>query len=82
MMFAKMATLAVFKTKVFWNKGYDVIIYVYEVINNVLSLEDVVIRPNFGYSSISMREVIIPSIFQGFGLEIFFEGGLGSSSII
>ena len=31
MMLAKMATLGLLKTKVFRNKGYDVIIYVYDV---------------------------------------------------
>ena len=32
-MLAKMATLDLLKTKVFRNKGYDVIIFVYDVIN-------------------------------------------------
>ena len=37
MMSAKMATLGFFKINVFRNKGYDVIISVYEVINKSLS---------------------------------------------
>ena len=36
-MSAKLATLGPLKIKVFWNKGYDVIIYVYEVTNQILS---------------------------------------------
>ena len=67
MMSAKMATPLLLKIKVFWNKGYDVIIYVYDVTNKILSRDsnyivDVVIWPKFGNSSISMREVIITSI--------------------
>ena len=31
MMSAKLATLGLLKTNVFWNKGYDVIIFVYDV---------------------------------------------------
>ena len=37
MMSAKMATLGLLKIKVFRNKGYDVIISVYDVINKNLS---------------------------------------------
>ena len=66
-MSAKMATLGLLKIKVFWNKGYDVTIPVYEVINKNLLRDsnyivDVVKWPKFGNSSTSMREVIIPSI--------------------
>ena len=35
MMSAKMATLGLLKIKVFWSKGYDVIISVHEVTKNV-----------------------------------------------
>ena len=71
MMSAKMATLGFLKVKVFWNKGYHVIIPVYEVINKKLSRDsnyivDVVMWPKFGNSSTSMREVIITSILKGF----------------
>ena len=64
---AKMATLDLLKIKVFWNKGYDVIISVHDVTNKILSRDsnyivDVVMWPKFGNSSISMREVIITSI--------------------
>ena len=37
MMSAKMATLGLLKIKVFRNKGYDVIISVYDVLNKNLS---------------------------------------------
>ena len=39
MMSAKIATLDLLKIKVFWNKGYDVIIFVHDVINKTLSRE-------------------------------------------
>ena len=62
-----MATLGLLKIKIFWNKGYDVIIFVYDVINKNLSRDsyyivDVVLWPKFGNSSTSMKEVIITSI--------------------
>ena len=67
MMSAKMATPGLRKIKVFWKKGYDVIIFVNDVTNKILSRDsnyivDVVMWPKFGNSSISMREVIITSI--------------------
>ena len=62
---AKLATPGL--KKVFRNKGYRVIIPDYDVTNKILSRDsnyvvDVVMRPKFGNSSISMREVIITSI--------------------
>ena len=62
-----MATLGLLKIKVFWSKGYAVIIFIYGVIKENVSREsnytvDVVMRPKFGNSSASMREVIITSI--------------------
>ena len=67
MMPAKMATPGLLKIKVFWNKGYNVIISAYDVTNKMLSrdssyIADVVMWPKFGNSSLSMREVIITSI--------------------
>ena len=52
---------------VFSNKGYDVIIPVDDVKNNILSrglnyIVDVFMWPKFGNSSISMREVTTTSI--------------------
>ena len=56
MMSAKMATPGLLKIKVFWNKGYDVIIYVHDVTNKFLSRDsnyivDVAMWPKFGKSS-------------------------------
>ena len=67
MMSAKMATSDLLKIKVFWNKGYDVTIYVHDVTNKIISRDsnyivDVVMWPKFGNSSIYMREFIIISI--------------------
>ena len=67
-----MATLCLLKLKIFWNKGYDVIIYVYDFTNQTLSRDsncivDVIIWLKFGKSSIYMREVIITSMLQRFG---------------
>ena len=67
MMSAKMATSGLLKTKIFWKKGYDVIISVHDVIIPILSRDsnynvNVVMWPKFGNSSISVREVIITSI--------------------
>ena len=66
MMSAKMATPGLRKIKVFWKKYYDVIIFVNDVANKILSRDsnyivDVVTLPKFGNSIISMREVIITS---------------------
>ena len=62
-----MATPGLLKIKVFWNKGYDVIIPVDDVTNKIFSCDsnynvDVFMRPKIGNSSITMREVIITSI--------------------
>ena len=59
-----MATLSLLKQNVFWNKDYDVIICIHDVVNKILSRESnyivaVVMWPNFGNSSISVKEVII-----------------------
>ena len=39
MMSAKIATLGLLKLKIFWNKGYDVIVSLYDVINKLLSCD-------------------------------------------
>ena len=63
----KMAAPGLLKVKVFWNKGYDVIIPVNDVTNKFSSRDsnyiiDVFMWPKFGNSSISMRDVIATSI--------------------
>ena len=67
MVSVKLATLGLFKIKIFKKKGYDVIIADYDVSNKILShnsnyIKDMVMWPKFGNSSISMREVNIISI--------------------
>ena len=64
---AKMATLGLLKIRIFWNKGYDVIISAHEVTNKFLSPDlnyviDEVMWPKFGNCIIAMRKVIITSI--------------------
>ena len=68
MMSAKMVTLGLFKIKVLLNKGYNVIICVYNVTYKVLLCDSiyvvyVVMQPKFGNSSTSMREVIKTTFF-------------------
>ena len=78
-MSAKMATPGFLKIRVFWNKGYDVIISVHGFTKKVLSRDSnyVVMWPKFGNCAISMRKVIITSILQGFDQKNrFFEGCL------
>ena len=67
MMSAKTAVLGLLKIKIFWSKGYGVIISVHDVTSKILSLDsnyfvDVDLRPTFGNASIYMREVIIALI--------------------
>ena len=71
MMSAKMATPGLLKITVFWNKGYDVIIYLDDITNNILChdsncIVELFMWPTFGNSSISMTEVIRTSILKGF----------------
>ena len=52
-MSAKMATLDLLKTKVFWSKGYDFLIFTHDVTNKILSRDssyivDMAMRPRFG----------------------------------
>ena len=63
MISAKMATPGLPKITVFWNKGYDVIIFVHDVSSKILSRDSnyivhVVMWPKFGNSNVSMWEVI------------------------
>ena len=67
MMSTRMAALGLLKIKVFLNKGYYVIIFLYDVTNKILSrdsnyIADVVMWSKFGNSDILMREIIITSI--------------------
>ena len=65
MMSAKLATLGLLKIKVFWYKGYDVIISIHDATKIVLSSDsnhivNVIIWPKLGNSA--MGEVIITFI--------------------
>ena len=67
MMSTKIVTLGLLKIKVFWNKGYDIMISVHYVTNKTLThdpncIVNVVMWPKFGNSSTSVTEVIIISI--------------------
>ena len=66
-MLAKIGYSSLLKLKLFWNKGYDVIISAHDVTTKILLRDSnyfvgVVIWPKFGNSSISMREVVITLI--------------------
>ena len=79
MMSAKMATSGLLKITVFWNKCYDVIMYVDDVTNKILSRDsnyvvDVFMWPKFGNSSIGMREVITTLIKDLTRKTTYFEG--------
>ena len=67
MMLAKMSPPGLLKITVFWNKGFDVTIFVDGVTNKFLlcdsnNIVDLVMWPKFGDSSISMRKIITTSI--------------------
>ena len=67
MMPEKSGTWGLLKIMVFWNKGYGVIIPVNDVTNKILSCDsnytvNVFMRPKFGKSSISMKEILTTSI--------------------
>ena len=66
MMPVEMATPGLLKIKVFWNKGYDVIISAHDVTKKLSRdlnyIEDVDMRTKFGNSCISMKQIIITSI--------------------
>ena len=87
-MLTKMTTLAHLKVKIFWNKNYDVIIYVNDFIEKIFSREsnyivDLLMWPKFGNSSICMREVIITSLDKDLTRKnTFLRSSLGSGSII
>ena len=63
----KLATLGLLKINLFWNKGYDVILFLTVLTNKFFSsgstyIVDVVKWPKLGDSRISLRKVIITSI--------------------
>ena len=67
MVLAKITTPGLLKIRVFWNNGYDVIIFMHDLTIKILSRDsnyiiDVVMWSKFGNCSIPMRKVIITSI--------------------
>ena len=87
-MSVNLTTPSLLKRKIFRNESYDVIIFDYGATKKVLSRDsddivDLVLRPKFGNSSVSVREVIIISIlWESDQKNHFLMDGLGSSSII
>ena len=80
-MWAKLATLSLLKIEVSWIKGYDVIAYIHDVTNKILSHDssyiiDLVLLTKFGNSSISVREVIKTSNLWGFDQKDYIWGML------
>ena len=66
-----MCTLSILKIDVFWNKGYDVIISLYDFNSKILSRDSdyivcIVMWPKLSNSRISKNEVIVNSILFGF----------------
>ena len=83
MMSAKLANLGLLEIKVFWNKGYDVKISVYDVTNKVLSrdwnyiVDEVLVTLVFlwGYHNLSFIRIWPEKT-------ILLSRALGSSSIV
>ena len=81
-MLAKSATLGL---KVFWNKCFDAIIFVNNIFSKIFSNDssyavDVAMSIKFGNSSISMREVVITSIYKYLARKINYLRGAFTSS--
>ena len=43
MISAKVTILGLLKIKIFWSQGYDVIIYAYDVINNIYQVTQILL---------------------------------------
>ena len=87
MISAKMATLGLLTSKLFWVKGFNVKPSAHDVSNKILISDfyyvlEVVMWFMFGNSSTTMREVINTSIKDLTRKNTFLRGGLGLSSII
>ena len=65
-----MATLGLLKIKLFWNKGYGLIIYINDVTNQILS------RDSNCIAVVVMREIIITSILYWFDQKNHFFWGV------
>lgn len=82
MISAKLACLGRVKTKVFWNKGYEIIISVQTSSVKIYHETQIILQtlPKFCNSSTSIS-FFITSILSGFD-QTFLRNTLGSSSII
>ena len=81
-MSAKSTTLSL---KVFWNKCFDAIIFVNNITSKIFSNDSsyavvVAMSIKFGNSSISMREVVITSIYKYLARKINYLRGAFTSS--
>ena len=85
---ARTDTPGLLKIILSWKNVNDVIISIHEVINKTSLYDanyivDMVVKPKFGDTSISMTEISKISVFKIFSEKnIFSRGGLDSSSII
>ena len=64
MMLDKLDTLGLLKIKVLWNKCFDIVIFVHDVTNEILSRDsiytvDVVMWPKFGNSMAFLWEKLL-----------------------
>ena len=81
MVLAKIATLGLFKIKIFWNKVYEVIISVHSVINKKYQVTQIIPQmwscnqTLVTLASTSMRDVIITSILYRFDQKKHFLQG-------
>ena len=75
MMSANMAPLSLLKLKVFWNKGYDAIISVYDVINKIYHVAQIILQMwSFDQSLVTLVLLWekLSSILKGFGQKNHF----------
>ena len=68
MMSVKLATLGLLKRKVFWNKGYGIIISVHDITKKNYHVTQIILKiwlvmwPESANSSLSMKKIIITTI--------------------
>ena len=74
MVSAKITTPGLLKISVFWDKGYEVIIFAYDATNKILLRDKILLRScdQSLVTSTSMRKVIITSILWGFDQKNYF----------
>ena len=75
MMSAKVVTPGFHKIKVFWKKGYDIIISTKDVTNKILSGDSNYVMDERSYHNLKFIRICPEKL-------LFLRGSLGSSSII